>query len=371
VTVVRWGSTGPRTAHGTRVNRLGHRPALDGLRAVAVLAVVASHTWPAVVPGGGAGVDLFFVLSGFLITTLLLEEHASAGVVSLARFYARRALRLLPALAAAILFAVVLVTAFAPELLHSTIADGVATAADVSNWPIGFQADAHQASFLAYTWSLSLEEQYYLAWPLLLCILLRLGGRHAALGVTLTAIVLVSVHRLVMGMTVGLSPDLYYRTDTRADTLLVGSALALMPTWRARPQVRWAATAVLVATALGYRGPSAYPIMVDGGFLLVAVAAAGVVTSSVTAAPWRALRWSPLVGTGRISYGIYLYHYPISRVVHDWMGIGPTCLVVTLLLTLALSTLSYRYLERPFLRLKGRVAAPQPAAPAPVPIPAR
>lgn len=353
------------------MERLGYRPALDGLRGFAVLAVITFHAWQGLRPAGWLGVDVFFVLSGFLITSLLVGEHQSTGAVSFGRFYARRALRLLPALAVALAMGIGLAAVFDASRLAATISEGVSSAFYVSNWVTGLHADQQAVTgLLTHTWSLSIEEQFYLAWPLMLCALMRIGGRRLALYLTLIAVAGIVIHRPMVS-TIG---HVSMWTDTRADALLIGSALALafslglVRPGRAARLAGVAGAAALVALALlytdevnGWRG------MADGGYTLVAAAAACVVMGALSG--WRLPAWRPLVHIGRISYGLYLYHYPIERVLQDRLGSGPACLALTLLLTFSVAIVSYRFLERPFLRLKRRVATPQPADATPILVP--
>lgn len=343
--------------------RLGYRPALDGLRGIAVLAVLLVHTWPAILPGGSIGVDLFFVLSGFLITTLLLEEHQSTDAIALGRFYARRALRLLPALAGTVVFALVLTAVFFPNDFAMTAAQALACTLYVSNWLFAAGADrGNYQGFLAHTWSLSLEEQFYLLWPIVLGALLRLAGRRNTLRMVIVAVVALAANR---ALTWHGDAGTWFRTDTRADSLLVGAALALAIAVLGHPSSRLArvvgamGTLVLAATVWGFNPDAAgLAPMALGGFTLVAMAAAAMVVGALWAPP-RALIRGPLVAIGRISYGLYLWHYPIVSAVHAHLGHGPLTLLIAAPPSFAIAFLSHRYLERPFLRLKRHVASPK------------
>ncbi|HEY2702560.1 MAG TPA: acyltransferase [Candidatus Dormibacteraeota bacterium] len=330
-----------------------HLPALDGVRALAVLAVISFHTWEHALPGGWVGVDVFFVLSGYLITSILLHEHGRTGAVSLGRFYLRRALRLLPALGACIVMAVWLAALLRPELGPSTNQEAVFSALYVGNWMI---VTHELGGMLGHTWSLSIEEQFYLVWPLLLCALLALGGRRALLAGTVGGAVLVVAHRLTTGGIVQL------RTDTRADTLLVGCALAVLvsegmferiPRWLVR-----AAGMAGIGCVVGIGARLGTSTMSGLGYTLSAIAAAAVLATLVSGS-WpalsRALSWRPLVAVGRRSYGVYLYHVPLYEAfVQIRHGSGPAALLLTVVLTLVVAWGSYRYLEAPFLRLKDR-----------------
>jgi peptidoglycan/LPS O-acetylase OafA/YrhL len=339
------------------VNARGiHIPGLDGLRAVAVLAVVASHSWPQMLIGGWAGVDIFFVLSGFLITSILLAEHERTGRISFQRFYMRRALRLLPALAVTLLLGVLIAQLIYPKSAGDTVHEAFAAALYVANWVVAF-GQVH-SGLLIHTWTLSIEEQFYWTWPLALAVLLRIGGRRLALRVTIAVIAVVVVHRL-MGV-----QGAYFRTDTRADSLLIGCAVAIAASMGAfeRLSRRAICIATLIGTlALGFVfafAQQASPFMEGVGYTLVALASATVVIalavrplSPVTAT----LGWRPLTWIGQRSYGVYLYHPLCLAVVATRLGmVGPATLVTTTALSLAAAAVSYRYLETPFLRLKDR-----------------
>lgn len=342
-----------------------HIAALDGLRALAVAAVVVSHAWGSAMPGGWVGVDVFFVLSGYLITTILLGEHARSGRIQLGRFYLRRALRLLPALGAAIVFAVVVAALLWPRSAADTDREALAAIAYVANWAV--VAGSFRSGLLTHTWSLSIEEQFYLLWPILLLILLRAGGRRVALWSTLAIVAAVVAHRLT-----GVS-GAYFRTDTRADSLLVGCAVALaaseglldrIPAWCTRAAAACGAVALAVVAA---RVAQPTTVLAEGfGYTLVAIAAATLVVAAAErpcAVLVRALSAPPLVWVGRRSYGVYLYH-PVCIAIVSASALGAhgsLTLLAGAPLTLAVAAVSYRYLEQPFLRLKDRPRS-QPAA---------
>jgi peptidoglycan/LPS O-acetylase OafA/YrhL len=350
-------------------------PFLDGIRAFAVCAVILYHFGVSGVTGGMLGVDVFFVLSGFLITALLCGEHFETGGIRLGRFWARRARRLLPGVFI-LLLGVALYAWFLRDSVDvSTIrADAIATILYVANWHFVFASQGYFAqgaapSPLLHMWSLSVEEQYYLIWPGLVLLLLRWKGTSAvawASGVGASCSALLMAAMFEAGISVN---RLYYGTDTRAQALLVGSllgAVAVRRDWRVVPEqmacrraVKASGVALGTAGILvllwawhGWNGDGRQPLMYEGGFLLVAVAA-GAVLVSVTS--WRDawlarfLALSPLVYLGRISYGLYLYHWPISLVLdgaHTGLS-GPTLLVVRLAATLAAAVLSFHLVEQP------------------------
>ncbi len=353
----------------------GHVPALDGLRAVAVIAVVAFHFGVGFVRGGLLGVDIFFVLSGFLITSLLLDEHVRRGTIRLREFWGRRARRLLPALLLLIV-AVVVSSRWLPDQTdaHSLRDDALATLAYVANWHFAASGQDYFGALAAdspllHTWSLGIEEQFYVVWPLLVVLFLRLRDgerwlRYVALGGAAVSTAWLT-HLALEG--VGTS-RLYYGTDTRVAALLVGAALAtLRPARLATADGRTALLLRRGVTVTGVLGAAALvvamlvvhgedPVLYRGGFLVVALAAAAVIASAAgtPGSPLaRALSVAPLRLVGRVSYGIYLWHWPVQLIVtRGRTELGGVALLVTrLLITVVLATASYVLLERPVRRL--------------------
>ncbi|KRF27085.1 acyltransferase [Phycicoccus sp. Soil802] len=330
----------------TRAGPLGYRPALDGLRGVAVLLVLAQHAGlPYFSQGGTVGVTLFFVLSGFLITSILRAEHEATGRIDLRGFYLRRARRLLPALA-------LLLIGVSAYLLvsHQSLLDVVLAAGYASNIA---GAAGHNLGNLVHTWTLSLEEQFYLLWPLLLPVVARRRR---------PAVILAAVAALVVAWRVLLSSSgtpverIYFGPDTRADAIVLGCALAFalasIPVGRLR--LAAAGSAVLVAGLCAARPESSLswllPLVTVASVVLVAYAARS--TS-------RLLTWRPLVATGRISYGLYLWSFPValsvaSRDLPLWVS-ATTITAVSVALALA----SWFVVETPFLRhhVKGAAEA--------------
>jgi peptidoglycan/LPS O-acetylase OafA/YrhL len=345
--------SGGRTAESFR---LGYRPALDGLRATAALMVMSFHFHVPGWPGGFLGVDVFFVLSGFLITSLLLEEWRDRRSIDLRRFYARRALRLLPAL-------VLLLIICGPFV---GIAWTFATLGYVVNWLLAFQI--FHFSPLSHVWSLSVEEQFYLVWPFFLLTLLRSGlARWATLATTIA----LGAGSAALKITSWTEQDswfrLYHGSDARADALLVGCVIAMLLTWGWLPQETWINQVIQIAALAGVLGLAALSATAnidsrllyrDGGLTLVALFAGAIILSLVVC-PIRplaaVLEWPPLVATGRISYGLYLWHHPISWIPSpfgtDFRG-QLAAIVLRTALSFAAAIASYRLVERPFLQLK-------------------
>lgn len=345
--------------------RQAHWPALDGLRAFAVSAVILTHTWDSTFPGGWIGVDIFFVLSGFLITRLLVAEQRELGRISIIAFYRRRAVRLLPALWVMLPAVVIGAIVLSPSLTSATLQTALFTVGYTANWA----AAAHQPTgLLSHMWSLSIEEQFYLVWPVLLFAVLRLRGAPVALMLTLVCIAAVVIHRIMMAQLVDPhDPQLFYRTDTRADSLLVGCALSLMVAlgwtgsqrlWRTAATVGGVYILGLLLTSYN-TGAWNYTI----GYTLLALASASVI-GAVTVQPWerlaRVLSWRPLVRLGKISYSVYLWHFPIAIVLP--VGPGPLLAVLTFVLSVVVAEASWRWVERPAQRWRSSYRAPHSVA---------
>ena len=338
--------------------RLGHRPALDGIRGLAILIVLAGHAMPHALSFPAAGVALFFVLSGFLITSLLLEEYEQHGKVNVLGFYGRRARRLLPA------FAVVGLVTFVAMVLIGQAREGLfdasIAASYVGNWVM---SSGQWLGPLSQTWSLAIEEQFYALWPLILLLILpRLSRRSLILAVGLIAVaVMIGRATLFVG---GASTDrLAFGSDVQADGLLIGCALALLIHYR--PVTLPKATAplalgviigaafllpvvLLLTTTTGTR-PS---LLVVLGTTLAVIAAGALVAAlaSSSSDPIFEHRW--LTRIGLISYGLYLWHYPVFWFLGffgDSGYPGVLAVVVGLSVSFALALASYRYVEQPFL----------------------
>lgn len=316
---------------------LEYRPALDGLRAVAVLAVMAEHgdlrlpgASAPFLPGGFLGVDVFLVISGFLITSLLLVEHRRTGSVDLRAFWLRRARRLLPAVVMMVAGTATLIAVAGLEVdTISARGDALAALGYVANWRFVLTEQSYFASFglpspFRHLWSLSLEEQWYLVFPPLLVGARVLARRRPGLLLAgLLTVAAASAAWMAAGYTPGRDPSrLYYGTDTRAHTLLVGAALAVVMVHfpgvvrrgrRVVPVLAVGGVAVLAHLfhTVDGRGPTLY----RGGFLLVALVSAAVVAGvalpGVDGPVRRLLARRGPVAVGRISYGLYLWHWPL------------------------------------------------------------
>jgi len=345
-------------------------PGLDGLRALAVAAVLAFHFGVPGLGGGMLGVDIFLALSGFLITSLLLAERAGTGTVSLSRFWLRRARRLLPALFLTLSGVAVLshwVELVPPAQLRG---DLLAALFYGSNWHYVAAGENYFSQYgapspLLHLWSLAVEEQFYVVWPLVSVLALRRWGRVGVLAVAGSGTLASAVWTLVLYRHgVGIS-RLYYGTDTRAQALLAGAALAAVlaggvPVW-ARSLAGWAGPAGLVFlawclhTVTGSGG-----FLYEGGFLVVAASACAVMAACALhpgGVLARALSLGPARYVGRISYGLYLYHWPLFLVLdHARTGLtGPGLLVLRLVATGATAAVSFHVIEEPIR--SGRLGA--------------
>lgn len=345
--------------------RLGYVASLDGLRALAALAVVAYHVEAGPLRGGFLGVDVFFVLSGFLITRLLLEERAGHGRVSLRRFWARRARRLLPAIAV-VVAAVCTWSWFTQGAVarRQTAGDAVASLLYVANWRFIRESSSYfapllEASPLRHLWSLSVEEQWYLVWPVVVAVVARVAGPRLLAAVCALG-ALASAAWMVHLVTVADLDRAYYGTDSRAHSLLVGSLLATATVAWPRLEDRFAGCTgnrvglvglgILAVTVASAGASDAW--LYRGGFLAVALAAAGVVGWLALGLPspvHRALGSGPMVWLGKRSYALYLWHWPVVvALTPDVVGItGAPLGLLQAALSVGLAALSFRLVEEP------------------------
>ena len=344
---------------------IGYIPEFDGIRGVALLIVLISHTavlyratrWSAI-PGGFLALDMFFVLSGFLITALLLREQAQTGSLNFQAFYRRRALRLLPALMVVLAahWCYSILTDLPQELERATL---LAVAFYYLNWKIA--AGQEYVGAFGHLWSLSVEEQFYLVWPCVIAWGLRLRRRlQVVIIILLSAIAYVAIARGIM-FDLGIKwPRIYVRTDARAEGLLVGALLAHMWVRGATPTrlvipLAWIASAFL-AWCLIFVQPQDAELYV--GLFTVIAFAWGVIMLAILETPWslnRVLRLPLLQALGRVSYGCYLWHFPVYVAVRrhtpDW---PPAARIAVALSLTALATyLSWIVIERRFLQRKG------------------
>lgn len=344
---------------------------LDGLRAIAVLAVIAYHLNLGWAPGGLLGVGVFFVLSGYLITDILVSQWDRLGRMEFKDFWLRRARRLLPGLLVMIVIVVGWVTLFDPRQLAALRGDVLAAVLYVSNWwyifhHVPYFARYGQPAPLTHLWSLAVEEQFYLIWPLLLWLGLRyLPKRWHLLVLTLLAAG-ASAGLMAWLYHPGTDPSrVYYGTDTRAFSLLIGAALALV--WPSRrllpvvsPRVRWSLDlcgimGLLVIGWMVWQTNQYQTSLYRGGMVFLAIATAGVVAALAHPASRlsRFLGVKPLRWLGVRSYGIYLWHYPVivlTSPVVNTTGVNPSRAALQVAASIALAALSWRFVEEPIRR---------------------
>ena len=349
-------------------------PEVQGVRAVAVILVVLFHAWPALVPGGYVGVDVFFVISGFLITRLLLREVESSGRIDFAAFYARRLRRLLPALVL-----VVGAVMAASWMLHAPLerkmltSSAVASLVYLSNLWFAQQStdyladDAHDNPLL-HTWSLSVEEQFYLAWPALIWVVFTLAARRGvdARSRLRSAFLVVAAGSLVLCLALAgyLRPWAFFGSPARAWEFAAGALVAL---WagRAVPAVgrrrieQWVALGSLMVAALLFSPATPYPGLAT---VLPVAATCALLVSAVAqhgGAVSRALSASPMAWLGNLSYSWYLWHWPVLTFTRDALGHGGVAATaIAVALSLALAWATYALVENPIRFARPLVARP-------------
>jgi peptidoglycan/LPS O-acetylase OafA/YrhL len=339
-------------------------PALDGLRGIAILGVLAFHTGH--LPGGFLGVDLFFTLSGYLITELLLREVEATGAVSLVAFWGRRIRRLLPALVTMLAGVTVLVWAAGPpDLVRTTLDDGPWVQLNLLNWHLLAESAGYWDRFgsqrvFEHLWSIAVEEQFYLLWPPVLLVIARFAKRPGTWVAVVAATA--SIGSLALMVTLAGAGDpsrVYTGTDTRAFSLLLGALVATGPVRAAlaRTAVRWAGAAAAllmggIAILWALADGTTSPWLFTGGLFAHSVAAAlliGLCAQAPRTGVAAALAWPPLRWFGLISYSLYLWHWPVFVLISpERTGLdGLPRTVAVLAVSLGLATLSKYLVEDP------------------------
>ncbi|HAP74885.1 MAG TPA: hypothetical protein DCR14_02240, partial [Acidimicrobiaceae bacterium] len=360
-------------------HKMGYQPTLDGVRAISVLAVILYHAGFSWLHGGFFGVEVFFVVSGFLITSLLIEERDGAGRVSLREFWVRRWRRLLPALFTMMIAVGVWAVFWGTAEQHTQLRRDYPWAIlYLANWG---QIASDQPYFsgtptlFRHLWSLAVEEQWYVVWPLVFVAVARArrGGADRRLGVWI-AVVAVAVMAGTAAMRVAEWPAragdggsfntnfLYLSTITRSSGLLLGAAMAFVwRPWRAPERSRGSAPRVLNAVALAAVAVLVVSFVigrVDANatylWLLPLVTIASAVLVGVVVHPWAGAArtvfgWRPLVEVGKRSYGLYLWSWPISRIVGAYEG-SPAKFALAMAITVPVSEACYRWVETPIRR---------------------
>jgi peptidoglycan/LPS O-acetylase OafA/YrhL len=345
--------------HRFRANRV---PALDGLRGIAILLVLSHHQLiPYSLPGGFLSVDLFFVLSGFLITSLLLQEFDATETVSLKNFYLRRALRLGPALVLYLFASLAVIYYLDPNQFKGELRLVGLALAYSTNWRLAFGWD-QSLDPTAITWSLSIEEQFYLVWPMLLVLCLTAGVKRRQLSIGLVVIILaILLHRSYLWSGGAEHSRLYYGTDTRADAPLMGCLVALVPVWKLGATTRQilrlaniAAVACLAYLVCKTHFTDAF-IYRWGYTAIAAICGVIVLTSAVEESTLlsklfglRVFQWF-----GKVSYGLYLWHWLLLKTTTFYFWVGPTLDPwARFAAAVLISAVSFYLIEAPFNRLK-------------------
>ncbi len=346
---------------------LGYQPSLDGLRGISIIAVIAFNGHLLWMQGGFLGVDIFFALSGFLITSLLVREYARSSTINFRKFYFRRALRLLPALFVLMLACVGYALFIqSPESSRVTLKGILYTLFYVANWA---QVPPNPPGIgpLSHAWSLSVEEQFYIIWPLVLVFLLKIRKKGVIVAIVLLLIT-VSLAISVVQRNAGVPYlRMYFGSDTRAHGILIGCLAALILSWGSIPRTANVKKTFRVASifslagiflsfvVLRYYGSFVY----DGGFALIALGTAVIILDFLLfpSKLSRAFEFGPLVWLGKISYGLYLWHFPILEAfkkVFDGRLHPAIYGSLGVIVTLIVAGTSYYLIEQPFLRLKNR-----------------
>lgn len=343
-----------------------HYPALDGVRGIAILMVLLAHTHPKFLDSGFIGVDLFFVLSGFLITSILLGEYLALGSISLSRFYIRRALRLFPALFAMVTVITLYTAIFHRDELMMTMENGRAIIFYYWNWILyaNYQQNGWTYQWVfGHLWSLSVEEQFYIVWP---CVLLLAMSRKLLLPLILAfGICTPAIARLFLDAP---SFNLYFRTDLHCDGLVWGALGACIVALHWLPKSDHIARILPVAGTLGLAGfifASFFELFwsgfafFGGWSLLDCLAMIAIVSLVVAPLPVfkAAMNFSPLRWTGRISYGLYIWHLPVFFYCRNLPVNEPSQSLIAIVLSYTIATISFYGMERYFLRLKDRFSA--------------
>ena len=373
----------------TQAYRLGYRGDIEGLRALAILLVVAAHAGCVWLSGGFVGVDVFFVLSGYLITGLLLQEIDETGGVRFLAFYARRLQRLLPALMLMVALVAVAATVLLPPTEQPFQATGAASASVwLSNMHFAFARLSYfgpgaESNLFLHTWSLGVEEQFYLIWPALLVVVLGAWrGKQAAVDskrLKIAMLVVLAISLVACILLTGMAPQLaFYLMPTRAWQFALGALVflyarrpaavvddALVQTPRSSAAVRiahatgWLGLGTILVASLWFGPNMPYPgvraVLPSIGAAAILLAGSWLPTAGVA----RILSVRPMQALGRVSYSWYLWHWPVLLLGAQWLGSDtPLDRGALVLLSLALAVLSYRLVEAPIRRNPRLVARP-------------
>ena len=349
--------------------RSQHVPALDGIRGIAMILVLIHHQLiPATLNGGFLGVDLFFVLSGFLITGLLLKEFGTTESISLTNFYARRALRLAPAFLIYLTAGLIATYVQHPEeFLHEVKLVGLSLVY-LTNWRLAFGWD-YSLDPTAIIWSLSMEEQFYLLWPPTLMILLSCKIKQSRIAVALGLIVLaVGIHRAMLWSDGAELNRMYYGTDTRADALFAGCLVAFLAQHRLSASLKstlriFGFSAAILLTYLISTVTFTGQFLYRGGYTLIALATGLLIWSVCDSEPtWfaRLLAFYPFRWFASISYGLYLWHWLLLRNVSFYYFVGEWDAWTRFVASVTIAASSFYLIERRINSLKSRFSYSTP-----------
>ena len=345
----------------TKAVKTGYLPELDGIRAIAILMVIAVHAHVPFASGGFIGVDLFFVLSGYLITSILLKEYNKTGIIDFKRFYWRRGLRLLPALTVLLTLFIAFGLFFQLDM-SILIRDVTIVFFYAASWSRALYNIP--PDWLGHTWSLSIEEQFYFLWPMILLKLSKFNFKRIVVFLSTIAFA-VSIYRYVL-LYYNVSTDrIYFGFDTRIDTILFGCILAYLLSYNSsviafmsRKIILSMATAVSIAFMLfiftSFNGQMIF--FYSYGLMLTAISSAIIILHVLVNSNGmlsQFLRFPPFVYTGKISYGLYIWHWPIFNYLHAHTQLQTVIkIVIGVILSYVVATLSYFIIERPLLKYK-------------------
>lgn len=348
-----------------------YMPGIDGLRAISVLAVIAYHFDLKWAQGGLLGVSVFFVLSGYLITDQLLMEWKVNKNVAIWNFWMRRFRRLLPAMLSMLILVALWLMATNPDRILSLKGDFISSVFYVNNWYLIFHKVSYFESFgpaspFGHLWSLSIEEQFYVAWPILLFIGIRFAPRRGKLLLSILVLASISAMAMTLKYVPGEDPSrVYYGTDTRAFAILIGAALAVgWSSWKLNEKISPAARTtldmigalgLLVLVILIHRTNEYDDSLYQFGFLYLSLVTAVIIATLVHPASrlGKILGCRPLTWLGKHSYSLYIWHYPVIILMRpdaSSEGLGFTQILLRLTIIVVLSILSYEFIEEPIRR---------------------
>ena len=351
-----------------------HIQSIDGLRAVAVIAVMLYHLGLDWIPGGFLGVDLFFVISGYVITGLILDSIEGAGALDLRAFYLSRIRRLVPALVAMVVFTILFIGVYAPDTIRRFLADLPYVFTGTMNWALvareqDYFSTIGRPPLLQHTWSLAVEAQFYLIWPLILLFVFRYFGKknisYAALAIAIASGVALFIYSVQIDINSAAVSHVYFGTDTHSIGLFLGAALAV--SWKPKNLTREitqrAQDFVDAVGIIGFLGLLAVFLLIDQNdptlyriaFPLTALFGCATLVSVVHPAsrfaPLLSIR--PMIWIGERSYGIYLWHwivFQLTRPTLDLVGDDWALYSLRILIVFALADISLRYIELPIRR---------------------